>query len=240
MTEPVSPEHGKRDGEHGPQERGLGARRSPADPRDFPLDRLLAPAAAGSFPPSWLEANTPPVQDQGSTPRCVAFSSAYDQNHIDRPESGRWWNFDEAKFFAQIGGTAAGAYMRDALKQRLNYGYPTVAGGDRGQHRISAYYRVPLDLSSIKAALTTIPNNGGVLVIGPWFHSWMHPTSSGRLPRPDYEIGGHAWWLRGWTDSKTALRGRNSWGTDWGIAGDFYLPYSYIGRLWEIWRTVDR
>jgi len=95
-------------------------------------------------------------------------------------------------------------------------------------------------VDAIKAALLVSPRNGGVVVIGPWYHSWFHPLASGKLPPPDYVVGGHAWWLRGWSDSAQAFRGRNSWGGGWGLAGDFLLPYAYLARMVEVWRTLDR
>ena len=41
-------------------------------------------------------------------------------------------------------------------------------------------------------------------------------------------IGGHAVMAVGYDDSKGAFIVRNSWGTDWGIKGYFYLPYWYF------------
>jgi len=32
----------------------------------------------------------------------------------------------------------------------------------------------------------------------------------------------------------------SSWGAGWGLAGDFLLPYAYLARMQEIWRTLDR
>lgn len=237
-----SNEHGKKDAGHNEREHGLGGKESPPDPRDYPLNKFLASAgiaAAVQFPATYLLPNRPPHRDQGSSPQCVAYSSGYDQSHVDRPELGRYFDPWESRFFNQIGGTSAGAFMRSALDQRLKAGYPVQGVGQRRKHRIGAYYRVPLGLEQIRSALVTRPKNGGVLVLGPWYHSWFHPLASGKLPAPDYSVGGHAWWLVGWNDS-LGLRGQNSWGTDFGVGGDFYLPYAYISRMVEVWRTVDR
>lgn len=238
-----SPAHDKRDAKHNANEHGLGAKPSPPDPRDYPFERFLAaaamPAAALEFPATYLVPNRPPVRNQGDTPQCVAYSSGSDQSHLDRSELGRFFDPWESRFFNQIHGGANGAFMRDALQQRLSYGYPEQGVGRRRRHRIGAYYRVPLGLEQVRTAVVAKPANGGVLVIGPWYHSWFHPLSSGKLPAPDYEVGGHAWWLIGW-DNSLGLRGRNSWGSSWGRSGDFFLPYSYLARMVEVWRTVDR
>jgi hypothetical protein len=239
-----SKDHGKRDKDHNEHEHGTGARRSPDDPRDFPLEKFLAsagvqPAAAIDFPATYLLPNRPPHRNQLDSPQCVAYSSGYDQSHLDRTELGRFFDPWESRFFGQINGGPNGAFMRDALQRRLEYGYPVQNTGHRGRHRIGAYYRVPLGLEQVRLGLVTKPVNGGILVLGPWYHSWFHPLASGKLPAPDYEVGGHAWWLTGWDDAR-GLRGQNSWGTGWGAGGDFYLPYSFLSRMWEVWRTVDR
>jgi len=228
---------------HGPDEHGLGAIASPEDPRDFAIEGRpeYAAALATVLPATWLEPNSPPVSNQGATPMCVAYSAANDQGHMDRPESGLFPAFDRKKFFAEIGGGPNGAVIRDALSRRLHFGYPLATTPDHAaEHQIGAYYRVPLQVDAVKAALLVSFRNGGVVVGGPWYHSWFHPAGSGRLPAPDYAVGGHAWWLRGWDDGAQAFRGRNSWGGAWGLAGDLLLPYAYLTRLAEAWRTLDR
>jgi hypothetical protein len=238
-----SPEHDKKGQTHNKNERGLGAEKSPDDPKDYKVADLFAKegiaAAAIDFPDYYVIPNRPPIRNQGTSPMCVAYSSGYDQSHMDRPEIGKYFDPWETKFFAQIGGTSAGAFMRNALDRRKNYGYPVENVGNRSAHRISAYYRVPLTLPDIQTALTLKPLNGGVLMLGPWYHSWFHTFTSGKLPYPDYYVGGHAWWVIGWNDNY-GLIGQNSWGIDYGKGGLFYMPYSYIPRMWEVWRTVDR
>lgn len=242
--------HGANSDGHGPDEHGLGAEPSPEDPRDYPFRSFIAGVAerAGSSedhiasitPPTYYYVpNVPPVDNQGSTPQCVAYSSAYGQKHIDRPEWGSYPYLGQAKFFAQIGGTAAGAYMRDALERRLHFGYPKPDGTLAASHRISAYYAVPKTISAVQQAIILSPTNGDVLVIGPWFHSWFHAsTTSGKLPAPDYDVGGHAWWVRGY--NAYGVRARNSWGPNYGLGGDFYMSWAQLtSRMWEIWRTRD-
>lgn len=232
-----SPEHDLQDAH---PEFGGGALQSPDDPRDYPVSAFMDLAAAIDFPPRFAVPNRPGIRNQGNTPQCVAYSSGYDQSHIDRPEAGKFFDPWEARFFAQIGGGPNGAYMRNALEQRRKYGYPVQNHpGLRQYHRIGAYYRVPLGLEQIKMALVTKPANGGVLVIGPWAHSWCHPLPSGKLPAWDYQLFGHAWWLAGWDDD-LGLMGQQSWGPTFGKGGLFYLPYANISRLWEVWRTVDK
>lgn len=134
MAERKSNYHGLTSDGHGPDEHGLGAVPSPEDPRDFALAQLLAAAGpVAAYPTSWVEPNTPPVTNQGTTPQCVAYSSAYDQNHMDRVEDGKFVDFNEPRFFTLIGGSSAGAYMRTALDRRLHHGYPVTGLGDASQ-----------------------------------------------------------------------------------------------------------
>jgi C1A family cysteine protease len=262
-----SKDHGKHDATHGAHEHGMGAQRDPDHehgPKQEPDDlTIIEPddgeelagvsgeplAGTTSYPSTFFIGNVPPVTDQGTTPRCVAHSNGYDTNQQDRPELGRFNNLDEALFFQQIGGTSNGAYMTAGLNRRRDYGYPEAinvpaSGGypaqdgnrDTGTHRIAGYTQIALTVSAIKAALKL---GHGVLVIGDWYHSWFHPFASGKLPAPDYKVGGHARWYRGWNDSY-GFRMRNSWGTDWGIAGDCYEPYAYLSRLYAAYRTTDK
>src|SRR5690349_4968230 len=100
--------HGKTDKNHG-IEHGAGAKVPPgledkkaedpnADevvpeagasmaPADAPPEDAL-PLARG-YPASKTIPFLPPVTNQHDTPMCVAYSSAYDQNQQDRPETGR-------------------------------------------------------------------------------------------------------------------------------------------------------
>lgn len=237
-----SPEDGLKDQTHNEHEHGLGAKQSPDDPRDFKFENLMVKegiASAIDFPSRYVIPNRPPIRNQGTSPMCVAYSSGYDQSHMDRREYGSYFDPWESKFFEQIGGGPDGAFMRNALDQRKGLGYPVQNVGHKGAHRISSYYRVPLGIDAVKTALTIHPINGGVLILGPWYHSWYHTFTSGKLPYPDYYVGGHAWWAIGWDDNYGILA-QNSWGPDYGKNGLFYMPYSYISRMWEVWRTFDR
>lgn len=72
-------------------------------------------------------------------------------------------------------------------------------------------------------------------------------AASGELPIPakgDDVVGGHAVCCVGYDDAKQAFIVRNSWGSDWGQGGYFYMPYEffktqYVGfRYFNCW-TLD-
>jgi hypothetical protein len=164
---------------------------------------------------------------------CVAYSAAGEQGWYDLRDTGLAL-FDEPLLFRQIGGTQDGAVVRDALARRLSAGYP-VAGHPElaSQHRIAAYYSVPVAQADLCAAILAF----GPLVIGtPWASSWFHP-SNGVLPAFDRAVGGHAILAVGW--DATGLRLRNSWGADWGEAGEATMPWAELPHVREAWKAVD-
>jgi hypothetical protein len=242
---------------HGPHEHPLGAKEehpqgkgkpfiAPTDAglampdgvtEDTPEGEILA-TVGSTLPSLYTSPYLPPVLDQGSTPQCVAYSSSYDQNQEDRPEGGRFFNFNKALFFKQIGGTSNGASMTAALSRRQQYGYPTVSTvGDAPSHRIASSLMLARTVTAMKSAITS--KHKGILRIGPWFHSWFHPLLSGKLPAPDYLVGWHATFVPGFYD---LLGGyiENSWGTDYGRGGFVYMPYTYMVAAGSMWVTTDR
>lgn len=216
---------------------GLGGIASPPDENDWSIDSLYAMAGAeplASPPPSYLvPAPFPPILNQHTTPMCVAYSSAMLKGYEDLRDTGAA-TFDEPTFFSEIGGTANGAILRNALARLLSAGYPVVSVGQAARHKIAAYYAIPLDKLSIQSAIATF---GPILIGTPWYSSWFHPVA-GVLPSPDSVAGGHAIAAIGW-DSR-GLRLRNSWGPLWGLGGDAFLPWSMFGHVREAWKAVDQ
>ena len=107
------------------------------------------------------------------------------------------------------------------------------ASGDAAHHKIAAYYAVPRDLASIKAAIHDL---GPIVVSTPWYQSWFRPAA-GVLPRPDAQVGGHAIVAYGW--DQRGLRLRNSWGSAWGVGGDCWMPDDLVPRINGAWKAVD-
>jgi C1A family cysteine protease len=56
-------------------------------------------------------------------------------------------------------------------------------------------------------------------------------ASTGMVPMPGHhekQVGGHCVVLVGYDDSQSMFIVRNSWGTSWGMAGYFMMPYAYL------------
>lgn len=54
---------------------------------------------------------------------------------------------------------------------------------------------------------------------------------TGIVPMPqrhEQQQGGHAVYIIGYDLANRQYRFRNSWGTDWGDEGDFYMPFDYV------------
>lgn len=214
---------------------GLGALPSPADARDWSIsqayaDLALVPVAA---PPAAYMAPTPypPVYNQGASPQCVAYSNGGSKVYQDLKDTGLFTP-NQSLFYSQIGGTSSGAVPRIALNQMLNVGYPPVSGSAT-THRIKAYYVVPVTKLAIQQAIIAF---GPVLIASPWYNSWFRPVN-GVLPAPSTIAGGHEFYALGW--ESRGLRCRNSWGTAWGLGGDFILPWSMLHLANEAWKTID-
>ena len=217
---------------------GLGAIPDDPDERDFPIDALyaaddLVPTPLDALPASYVCPGMPPVLDQGDSPMCVAYSSSAIKARQDRLDQLRFFDFDEPRFFREIGGTSAGAQVRWAMERMRTTGYPVVRTGDPAHHRIAAYYAVPAEFGAMHQAIVDL---GPIVVSTPWYRSWFHPVA-GVLPEPDVEVGGHAIAAYGW-DARGLLL-RNSWGSGWGMSGDCILPAVYIARTRGAWKSAD-
>ena len=101
---------------------------------------------------------------------------------------------------------------------------------DALKNEVTEYLSVNQSLDDIKQCLAQgYPVAFGITVYDSFMSDEVAET--GYVPMPDVTTetvqGGHAIMAVGYDDSKNALLMRNSWGTSWGLAGYFYLPYDY-------------
>lgn len=64
------------------------------------------------------------------------------------------------------------------------------------------------------------------------YENFSAADKAGIMQMPKGEIeGGHAIWAVAYDDEKKVVKIQNSWDTDWGDRGYFYMPYDYISEL---------
>ena len=222
---------------------GLGAIQSPSDARDWPLQ--LAPAE-GALPSRFVATGMGPVLNQGKLPQCVAYATAGLKTWEEKKDAHGVVTWDTRDFYQRCKAIddipGDGTTNRAAMRVLRNAGMRPIGEpeADPAHYRIAAYYAVPLDLDSLKAALMQY---GPITVGGEWYNNWFHPIG-GILPAPKGRpVGGHAVLVFGWDDSVNggSLLVRNSWGYYVGsVNGNFYGAYRhFIPSLWEAWKATD-
>jgi C1A family cysteine protease len=118
---------------------------------------------------------------------------------------------------------------------------------DALNNRATSYSRVNRDLDQMKACLAA----GYPFVFGFSVYESFESAEvarTGVVPMPDTQnekmVGGHAVLAVGYDDAAQTFLVRNSWGTGWGQAGYFTMPYAYFttrGLSSDFWtiRLVD-
>lgn len=214
-----------------------------------------APAPAGQLPPRTdLRSVCPPVYDQGQLGSCTANAIAgalqFDEMKQAEPDatslSQLFIYYNEREMEGTIG-TDSGAMIRDGIKSVNRLGacpetdWPYVISRfadrppagcytDAADHRALRYQRIPHDLDQMRACLAAgYPFVFGFSVYESFESTSVADTGVAQLPAPDERvIGGHAVLAVGYDDSQARFLVRNSWGSGWGMAGYFTMPYHYL------------
>jgi len=220
-------------------------------------DHLYAapPAKLSALPPSAdLRPQCPPVYDQGQLGSCTANAIAgaiqFDQmkqklNPVFTPS--RLFIYYNERALEGTVASDSGAQIRDGVKSvgqqgdcpETEWPYditkfaqkpPGSCYTDARKYKVVTYQRVTQVASQIKGCLAS----GYPFVFGfTVYQSFESPAvaQSGVLPMPksgEPSIGGHAVMAVGYDDAKQSVIVRNSWGSSWGLAGYFLMPYAYI------------
>lgn len=92
------------------------------------------------------------------------------------------------------------------------------------------YERVVQQADQIKSALAEgLPVVFGFTVYSSFESEQVAQTGDAPMPGPDeQQVGGHCVVAVGYDDAAQRFLCRNSWGTGWGKAGYFTLPYAYL------------
>lgn len=197
----------------------------------------------------------PPVYDQGQLGSCtgnaIAAALQFDRMRQKLPDftpSRLFIYYNERAMEGTIS-SDSGGQIRDGIKSVATQGDcpetqwpydpsqfavtpPQPCYDDAVKYKAVKYQAVAQDVGDMKACLA----GGDPFVFGFNVHQSFETTAvaqTGIVPMPGYswwdrEVGGHAVLAVGYDDSEARFKVRNSWGTDWGQAGYFTIPYAYL------------
>ena len=231
-------------------------------------DHLYAapPVFLADLPPSTdLRASCPAIYNQGKLGSCTAnaIGAAIEFDRLLQ----KLTDFVPSRLFIYynervIEGTTdfdSGAQLRDGIKTVASQGVcpetewpydiakfatkpPAKAYTDATLDRAVSYQSLVQDLNQMKGCLASgYPFAYGFTVYDSFESTQVAQT--GVVPMPaasDQVLGGHAVLAVGYDDATQRFLSRNSWGTGWGMAGYFTIPYSYLtdGNLSDDFWTV--
>lgn len=159
-----------------------------------------------------------PVLDQGDLPHCVGFAayawldSAPIRQHPITP-SGIYYlaqHFDEWE-----GTDYDGTSVRGAAKVLTTTGH------------IQSYHW-GFDLDTV---VDYVLEEGPMMLGINWYRGMGNPSKEGVIRATGRLDGGHAILMRGVDTKRGLARLRQSWGADWGVRGDCWLPLDDLDRL---------
>jgi C1A family cysteine protease len=201
-----------------------------------------------------LRAKFPPVWDQGQTSACTSFATcaaiAYHNPSLDPSRAFLYW---QERSIDGTTGQDSGSSLDTAVKAAEQFGTPPEQQWPFNQQTLFApppqnLYQVAVngkvtqaytvdEITEYKTALA----NGVPVIIGMQVFSFFESGDmalSGvmKMPQPnESSLGGHAVCLVGYSDAQQAFLVRNSWGTDWGMNGYFWLPYQFAQNQQYVW-----
>lgn len=196
----------------------------------------------------------PPIYDQGSLGSCTAnaVSGLFQYTETEQRKAlgdypSRLFIYYNTRVIENTVGEDSGATLRNTIKAVAKHGScreqtwpydvskfkrkPILSAYKQGELKtVSAYQRVPQTLSALKTQLyLSNPIVFGFSVYDAFESDTVAKTGVLTMPgEHDILLGGHAVCLVGYDDKKQAFLVRNSWGKKWGLAGYFWMPYTYV------------
>lgn len=196
-----------------------------------------------------------PVKNQGRCGSCVAFAAASTletQMNIATDSVQHVWGFSPQHLFSCGGGSCnAGWFPGSAVDFLVDDGVPEEAcfpytSGAVGSDVACKKTCKDSKVRSTKTLLRTrskrfrgasVDDVKRALIAGPLITSMrvyddFYSYKSGIYKHQEGALlGGHAVMIVGWNNSEQAWIARNSWGTDWGEAGDFRIAWDDISGV---------
>ena len=213
-------------------------------------NKLLSPSSVD------LRPYCPPVYDQGELGSCTANAiGALDEfvqmkeqlAHVFQPS--RLFIYYNERAMEGTVSQDSGAQIRDGMKSIGQQGVcseviwpydlnkfadkPSASCYTEGKkHPAVQYMRVTQTLTQMRACLAAgYPFVFGFTVYESFESDRVAQTGVVPMPgRSEQVLGGHAVMAVGYSKSKKMVLCRNSWGTDWGMEGYFWMPNAYINN----------
>jgi C1A family cysteine protease len=197
-----------------------------------------------------------PLYNQLSLGSCTANAIGTAVMIAMQAQTGKYWvpsrlfvYYNEREMEGTVG-QDSGALIRDGFKSINQQGVcaeatwkyvpsnftkkpPAKAYSEALLHKALKYHAVKNNIESIKETLAA----GQAIVFGfNVYASFMSKNMevTGIMPMPkkmEDWYGGHAVCAIGYDDARGAVLVRNSWGSGWGIKGNFWMPYEFITSL---------
>jgi len=233
------------------------------DPRDYQLAEIQGETV--ELPKKFLLRDKMTSIQHQNWGTCVSHATDAIKEFLDTDEYGKEIKLSQKFIYLnmkKISGlwSIQGDYLRNGLKSLADYGAclettfpdikrsswneyikdkPSSAAYEEGKiYKIKSYWSVGRTLGQIRSA---IHQNSRPVALGmAWYSSLNRPDKDGRLALPSgNSSGGHAIACIGWDDEK--LWFRNSWGTQYGDNGYFYMPFSDFDKYspWNAWVALD-
>lgn len=202
-----------------------------------------------------LRASCPVVYNQGQLGSCTsnavgaAFQFTQKKQHIPDFTPSRLFIYYNIRRMMGTVPSDSGASIRNGMKTMANEG---ICAEMRWPYDITRFTSMPVQdcydkaLTNQALAYSSIDNTrlsqlktciyeGFPFVFGfTVYESFMTIGADGVMPMPQPDestLGGHAVMAVGYDDAKQVFIVRNSWGTQWGDHGYFYMPYTFITDL---------
>lgn len=201
------------------------------------------------------------VEDQGNLGSCTANAAVGLLEYLDAKPDNKYVNLSRLFVYYNtrlIEGSIAydsGASIRGVMKSMAKYGAcaeaywpykiekfktkPTARCYTNGLTRLKPNYYRMKTIGEIRASLAEgVPVLFGFTVYENLESGEAARTGMAQMPLPnEAALGGHAVLAVGYDNAKQLLIVRNSWGSDWGDKGYFYMPYAYVttGIAQDFW-----
>ena len=247
-------------------DRQYNLQRDPADERDYKLSAIVKPVSYAKLPKKVdLRSKCPAVFNQGSLGSCTAQAGSAARIMLEGNPSLDLSELYLYYMERVLEGTVDkdnGATMRSICKALNKYGIceekympyipqnfrvpPSAQAHENAANRKITAYRSLYGIKQVKECLAF--RQQPVMIGMEVYESFEQMSKDGKLkiPKPGEAcLGGHAVLVVGYVDntfpclssSKGYFIVRNSWGSQWGDKGYFYMPYEFVsqGYAWDFW-----